>query len=588
MKSIVAVMAYSRIMLSLMAASGNCATLSAFNRGISGQSPQRVVMNHESVSTVMEGDLTQRTAGSGHPPARRWGVLLWLAAGLLFLFGGAKLLSVFGIAAILLAPEPIFNIRYKYFLFTSGLLEWGLALVILRFRRSHPNDCFLALIAFCTSAWLYRYALYQSNHRGPCPCLGTLTQAINISPGLANQLSIAVLILLSVGSTGGLLAYYISRGDRLLTRLGLLAFAAAPMVFANLGNAASNTGINGPADSIIRLDGRITWKNSTNGEPLAQKRVTKFSIVLDRCSFRLEETGQDPGLAAQSLFYDRTNWYHRLVPDSNQKITNITRFTDKGPISVPLKNPHKARSPATITVSPVLESLLPKLTSVLPVWLAFGSGCHFRDQTNQSIPPLYYMTDGQLHSAQRIRADRVMDSQGTFLNSYTDYWDEHLFPEQRRDCNGLTNIAFSITGWTNLGGTKYPSGFRFMRYFFSPSPKPRYWQSMDVSAFVDTAQVLASAGAVTPAILPDTYVIHHPSTSFEESSNPIGYRAGDGRLKTQAEVNAAAAQRQSRHSVQQPSNSGIRAAIILSAALVPLIFLVRLCRAKGNARKENK
>jgi hypothetical protein len=132
------------------------------------------------------------------------------SAGFVFLLTGfAKLWSAFGAAGILAIPDQVLGVQYRPLLVMAGLLELGIAYVCI-FTGKHNLS--LALTAWiATEFLLYRIGLLLLANPHPCRCLGDVTDALHISPVVADNLMKGVLTYLLVGSYGVLLSNWLNK-----------------------------------------------------------------------------------------------------------------------------------------------------------------------------------------------------------------------------------------------------------------------------------------------------------------------------------------------------------------------------------------
>jgi hypothetical protein len=126
-------------------------------------------------------------------------IFIYSAAGILLLASMAKLISSFGNGEILIEPDPILIIPFKWMLRIVGGLE-----LIVSFVCFLPNRrTFLqaGLVAFLSTNFIiYRMGLTLVGYHKPCGCLGGLTQAIHMSPEISNLFMEALSIYLLLGS----------------------------------------------------------------------------------------------------------------------------------------------------------------------------------------------------------------------------------------------------------------------------------------------------------------------------------------------------------------------------------------------------
>ena len=129
---------------------------------------------------------------------RTSGWFLSAASAILGATGLAKLLSGFGNARVLALADPIIGLQFRYLLLGVGLAEVFIALGCFYKWR---NQLGLQLIAwFSTNLLIYRMALWWIGWHRPCPCLGNLTDALHVSPALADNVMKLALAYLMIGS----------------------------------------------------------------------------------------------------------------------------------------------------------------------------------------------------------------------------------------------------------------------------------------------------------------------------------------------------------------------------------------------------
>jgi hypothetical protein len=122
------------------------------------------------------------------------------AMAILFITGGVKIWSSFGNAKLLAHVDPIIGVKFGHLMLLAGLMEIGVALVCLMVRQSGLANALVAWLA--TSFLAYRFGLWWVHWDRPCGCLGNLTDAIHLSPQVADNIMKAVLGYLLVGSYG--------------------------------------------------------------------------------------------------------------------------------------------------------------------------------------------------------------------------------------------------------------------------------------------------------------------------------------------------------------------------------------------------
>jgi len=131
----------------------------------------------------------------------RWENWFVMSVGcILALTGCAKLWSAFGQMKVLAIPDPVIGISYRNLLFGVGLLEVLIGWFCFMGRQ---RKLALGLTAWLATAFvIYRLSLIWLDYHKPCNCLGTLTDALHISPNAADTVMKVILAYLLVGSYG--------------------------------------------------------------------------------------------------------------------------------------------------------------------------------------------------------------------------------------------------------------------------------------------------------------------------------------------------------------------------------------------------
>jgi hypothetical protein len=126
------------------------------------------------------------------------------SAGALLIFTGfAKILSAFGSAELLVVKDPLVGIPFRYLLIAAGVLETVIGCICFFSNNKWLAAFFIACLA--TNFLIYRFSLWCINWYSPCHCLGNLTDAIHVSPQIADNVMKVVLAYLLVGSYATLL-----------------------------------------------------------------------------------------------------------------------------------------------------------------------------------------------------------------------------------------------------------------------------------------------------------------------------------------------------------------------------------------------
>jgi hypothetical protein len=112
----------------------------------------------------------------------------------------AKLASSCGTAHILLVKDPILRINYRYIFIILGCLELVIGVICLSVKGVYIRFGLLAWLA--TMFLTYRLGLVFLGYPQYCPCMGTLTDAIHMSPDAAAAVMRFVFAYLLIGSYG--------------------------------------------------------------------------------------------------------------------------------------------------------------------------------------------------------------------------------------------------------------------------------------------------------------------------------------------------------------------------------------------------
>jgi hypothetical protein len=125
-------------------------------------------------------------------------LFIWTASALLVVTALAKVISGFGSAQILKNFDPVVGLRFNYLMIMAAVIELSVAGICLLSKNRILGAALIAWLS--TSFLMYRIALYATGWQRPCPCLGNVTDAIHISPAVADETMKIVLAFLLLGS----------------------------------------------------------------------------------------------------------------------------------------------------------------------------------------------------------------------------------------------------------------------------------------------------------------------------------------------------------------------------------------------------
>jgi len=143
-----------------------------------------------------------RPRGDSVDALAKWFVLC--AAIILAITGIAKLWSMVGNAKVLGVADPILGIKFRYLLLATGLVELIITGVCLFEKSRGLATLLIAWLA--TSFVVYRLGLWWLDWKRPCGCLGNLTDALHVSPELAEGALKVILGCLLIGSYATVIA----------------------------------------------------------------------------------------------------------------------------------------------------------------------------------------------------------------------------------------------------------------------------------------------------------------------------------------------------------------------------------------------
>jgi hypothetical protein len=126
---------------------------------------------------------------------QKW--FVYSAGCILLATGLAKLISSAGSADILKLIDPIFGVQFHYLMLVVGLVEIAIALVCFLGQ----NTIQVALVAcLATNFLVYRLGLWAVGWKYPCPCMGSITATLHVSPSAADNFAKLLMAYLAVGA----------------------------------------------------------------------------------------------------------------------------------------------------------------------------------------------------------------------------------------------------------------------------------------------------------------------------------------------------------------------------------------------------
>ena len=123
--------------------------------------------------------------------------------------GSAKMIGAYGDAKILTVADPILGLQFGHLMFLAGALELTIAGACFSRRRQYQAALMVAWLA--TNLFAYRLGLRWIGWHHPCPCLGNLTDALHVSPQIADTAMKIILAYLLLGSYSTLFWFWRQR-----------------------------------------------------------------------------------------------------------------------------------------------------------------------------------------------------------------------------------------------------------------------------------------------------------------------------------------------------------------------------------------
>jgi len=117
---------------------------------------------------------------------------------LLVITAVAKLVSASGNVGVLQTPDPLLGLSYRSVFLIAGVVELLIGTSCLFGRNIELNVCLLSSLTAIFA--LYRVGLAILGHHKLCSCLGNITDALHISPKLAENIMKIIFCYLLFGS----------------------------------------------------------------------------------------------------------------------------------------------------------------------------------------------------------------------------------------------------------------------------------------------------------------------------------------------------------------------------------------------------
>jgi len=126
-------------------------------------------------------------------------VFLKIVAAVLAITAFAKAVALAHRSPFLALPDPLFEaVSNRYIL--SGAVAVEVVTVMVLLGPAARQRKIVAVLWLCLIFWVYRMGLVAVGFRGYCRCLGSVADWLGMTARSADQVSLAVLSLISVGA----------------------------------------------------------------------------------------------------------------------------------------------------------------------------------------------------------------------------------------------------------------------------------------------------------------------------------------------------------------------------------------------------
>lgn len=467
----------------------------------------------------------------------------------------AKTASVFSRAPILTYSDDLLFIPNWMLLLLASGLEFGVVLLLVKARSVTPK--LLAITWLGGVFLLYRLGFWFIGSPELCPCLGSLTGFLPITPAVISSVMLSVAFYMFLGS---IVLLCLLKGFSTSQARSTLIQSVPVLMLIWLPNALGAPEVS--SDGPFAVKGMVTTTAFYNGKVL-NKSVRPFMLWVDKCRVfvRAEPSALDVGVEYTEFGSDGTNCYL-------------------------LKKQNKTKASVNDSLLEILPQQCPPALSspVLAPWLAYGSGCYFRAQREDIIHTFWIRTGNSPlapeHDAIRLKsAWQFAKHNARFLETYHDFrtgvvlgkrGEVKELPAELAD--NLTNNIFCVFSWTNLSGVTYPLEFAFLTYDRAEADgsQPLIIQQVGV------------ANSIHPGLTRESYLPEMTAAVYvvdkrvqDEGGNAVTYLRSDKKLPSAEEVQAHADSNDWRgKNPPHQKNRRQWVAVALVVALgIPLIFV---------------
>jgi hypothetical protein len=337
-----------------------------------------------------------------------------------------------------------------------------------------------------------------------------------------------------------------------------------------------------------------------DGQKVVAEHTRQFSVAVAGCKWIIriwDSTGTSTnGILYSQAGFDGTNIYRVTAFEVSTAESAVAssaaakRYTNEvdGRLLTIRNNAAAVVIPGNFPVPSRMDPF------IIPVWLAYASGCSFEESRNGLLRPVYALDRSLDVSTYRVKADwRTLGAQ-TGVPAWVAYFNDGRTvtrPDGQVGAadppydQGFTNAVYEALTLTNLGGLGIPLSFRLTTFSAKPGGRTP-------GELLAVAEFTASARIVRPASGGDSFVPPLPANTFvtdaRAQTGGVGtgyvYFSSNGAWLDQSAVAKLAAGT----AVHATPSQGARLAVLGLLAASALVFATlafkRRVKRSGSAR----
>lgn len=300
------------------------------------------------------------------------------------------------------------------------------------------------------------------------------------------------------------------------------------------------------ANDSFEIEGKIEQTYHLQNTDKISYLTNWFRLMVDgpKCKIRSGNLGDD-AVRFFEHFCDGTNSYMLIQYDESK--TNIAHYISKGQNLV-RTNSSGSRSNVNNATLIINVGLVPEYAYGLisPVWLAYGSGEFYLNNTSNRCEPVVSMGRGFRERGLTVDSQwKLSDRAPHILSSMCDFYDGKTYREEggRFIEDSLpepldkptTNVIYQVTSWTNFNTLSFPLSWEVVRY--RPNVSRR---KMELASKVKGVSQIIRSGLTTSQLellLPNrTRITDKRLSQLGFSIGQYTYSVVDGQVKDPNEL----------------------------------------------------